>query len=75
MEINAYIDGERAKAIGNRKDPGALFVSGIDSNSPGRPISKRRYQQMVEEACVKAGLVVTEQLVDPETGNWYEVQM
>ena len=59
-EIHAYIKGERRRAItrlprGNA-DPEALFVQGEGSRTPGRPLSVRRLQQVVEESCLVAGL-------------------
>ena len=59
-EIHAYIKGERRRAItrlprGNA-DPEALFVHGEGSRTPGRPLSVRRLQQVVEESCLVAGL-------------------
>lgn len=74
IDVVTYIDGERACATSNglltgRKEPAALLVSSRDSRKPGAPISRRRIQQIVELACIRAALVQTKQKVDPEACN------
>ena len=59
-EIHAYSKGERCQAVvrlpRGTADPEALFVHGEGSRTPGRPLSVRRLQQVVEEGCLAAGL-------------------
>jgi integrase len=71
----AYIGGERKRALAKgainaRHDKHALLVAGLDSNFSGRPISHRRMQQQLEEACLQAGLVEQVKRTDPETGEF-----
>lgn len=72
LDILYYIAEERHLAlktggVTGRKETMALFVSGIDSNLPGRQISHRRIQQEIERACVRADLVETIERTNPET--------
>ena len=74
----AYVGGERAEAVRagrltGRKEPPDVFVAGRDSNVPGRPVTHRRFQQIVEEACIRAGVVEIVRRVDPETREVVEV--
>jgi integrase len=74
LDIQAYISTERAKAVDDggltgRNDPAALLVSGSQAKAPGRGLSRRRLQQIVELACIRAGLVQRRSWRDPETGE------
>lgn len=76
QELGAYVEGERAAAVkaGGIADPAALFVSGETSNQPGRPLSLRRYEQIIEGACQRAGIVDKKPKTDLETGAIVEVE-
>jgi integrase len=70
----AYINGERAEAlrvgkVSSKAASRALFLGGTESSRAGRPISKRRLQQIVEEACLAIGLTDVVEVIDPETGK------
>jgi integrase len=70
----AYINGERADAlqfgkVTSKAASPALFLGGTKSSRAGKPISKRRLQQIVEEACLAIGLTDIVEVIDPETGN------
>lgn len=76
VDAIAYITGERAEAlkkgkISSRSASTALFLSGLEGNFPGIPISHRRLQQIVEEACFTLGLVDSVECTDPNTGEIY----
>lgn len=70
----AYINGERAETlrvgrVSSKAASTALFLGGIESSRAGMPISKRRLQQLVEEACMAIGLTEVVEVTDPETGE------
>jgi len=72
----AYINGERTEAltmggISSRTAKTTLFLSGAESSRPGRPISKRRLQQIMEQACISVGLTKTMEFINPETQEKY----
>lgn len=72
LDALAYIDGERAHAAKKsrtRKEPAQLILSGLSSSQPGSPLGQRRFQQIVEAACVRAGLTHLQEHIDPETGE------
>jgi len=73
LDALAYISDERRHALAaggitGRQDRHALFVAGLDGNFPGRPITHRRMQQRLEEACLQAGLIEEVARTNPETG-------
>ncbi|MFC5354803.1 tyrosine-type recombinase/integrase [Azospirillum himalayense] len=79
LDVLAYIDGERAQAARagrqtGRKEAPDLFLAGVESNAPGRPLTHRRFQQVVEEACLRAGIIRIVSRIDPETGAVTEVK-
>ena len=79
LDALAYIDGERAQAIRaggrtGRKEPPDMFLAGRESNAPGRPLTHRRFQQIIEEACIRAGLTSTHLRLDPDTGETIAVK-
>lgn len=74
LDALAYIEGERAAMMSiarrkKRKLSAQLLVAGSDSNSPGRPLTHRRLQQIVEEACIRAGIVEIVERTDPDTNE------
>ena len=72
IDALAYIDGERAKAVAatkNLKEPTQLILAGLSSRKPGAPLGQRRFQQLVEEACLGAGLTEIHEVTDPDTGE------
>ena len=73
FDILEYMRTERKEAIEiggltGRKEPGALLVAGLESNSPGKPISHRRLQQEMETTCLRSGITETVGRVNAETG-------
>jgi len=59
LKTQAYIQGERSRAIRHLKKPTSkLFVSGESASRMycGKPLSIRRYQAIFTQACVRAGL-------------------
>jgi len=69
----AYIDGERQDAIraceGARwHPPNVVFLSGVHAQRPGLPLSTRRFQAIIEQACLQAGLSRLRSRIDPD-GN------
>src|SRR6516165_10779921 len=72
-EIILYIDNERHLAIRARSRklpiPCELFLSSHLSRQPGRPISGRRFQQIVAKACIDAGLTRLSQHTVPKKGT------
>ena len=73
LDALAYIGGERkdclkAGAITGRRESVALFLGGLDGGRPGRPISHRRMQQVLEEVCLRAGIVEIVERTDITTG-------
>lgn len=75
LDALTYITTERAAALLARRDdvaePPDLFLSGVEANAPGRPISHRRFQQVIEEACLRTNLIVKENVTDPGTGQLF----
>lgn len=74
IEVQHYIEHERARGLrkAGRLDlvqSGELFLGEADGPNSARPIGRRRYQQIVEEACVKAGLIYSKEFVDPVSGE------
>jgi integrase len=70
----AYISGEREVAlkcgkVSNRTASNFLFLSGVGSKRPGRPISIRRLQQIIETSCLAIGLTKSIEVRDAETGS------
>lgn len=57
-EVNLYIARERmaAREVANSREHGTLFVTGIGSPRPGRPLSIRRLEEIHAAACLRAGL-------------------
>lgn len=66
-----YIETYRAASsrANKRQQNSALILSGLESNRPGRDMSHRRYQQIVESACIQAGITIREKLTDPATNR------
>lgn len=74
----SYIAGERMGAVRvggltGRREPQDLFVARCHSKAPGKPVTHRRFQQIVEEACIRAGVVEIVRRTDPQTGDIIEV--
>ena len=72
LEVLAYINGERASVLAasdikRRNYPTSLFLAGSNSQRAGQPMTKRRYEQIFEAACMKAGIVEFTEKTDPET--------
>jgi integrase len=70
-EIILFIQGEREDllkdlGIPRNRRPKALFLSNRGSNNPGRPLTSRRYQQIITETCLRAGLCTAREKVNPE---------
>lgn len=75
-EIVLFIQGEREDLLTDlrtpkSKRPKALFLSGRESNDPGKPLTKRRYQQIISETCIQAGLCTTREKINPEDGSTF----
>lgn len=75
-EIILFIQGERESLLNDlgipkSKRPKALFLSGRESNAPGQPLTKRRYQQIVTETCIQAGLCTAREKINPEDGSTF----
>jgi len=73
LDAIRYIETERSEALKaggltGRREPGRLFVSGLESNSPGSTVSDRRLQQELEDACIRSGLTELVERTDPESG-------
>lgn len=78
QEIKLYIQFERARAVEGRvtkHEPKELFVSGASYRTPGRPLTPRRYEQIVEDGCRKAGLMKRVQKRDANTDRESEVSV
>lgn len=76
-DIKNYIKTERSLAVakGNEekdKNTCQLFLASHLSTNSGRPLSKRRIQQIFEEICIKADVVHSISLTDPDTGTLSE---
>lgn len=72
IDALAYIDGERAEAVAavkSRREPGQLILAGLSSRKPGGPLGQRRFQQIVEKACLVAGLTELSEVKDTSTGE------
>ncbi|WP_080671068.1 tyrosine-type recombinase/integrase [Pseudomonas putida] len=73
LDAQIYSGQEREQSIrmGRSKvDSGHLIVSNKEARSPGKKISTRRILQIVENGCVKAGLIETvERLVEGKSVN------
>jgi len=72
-DTQAYIEGERARnlELGRKKGkkvPGVLFVAGARASDPGSPFTPRRFEAIVEEACISSGLISLKPRVCPESG-------
>ncbi|MEO9216362.1 MAG: site-specific integrase [Rhodanobacter sp.] len=68
-----YMGGERAQALElgrkkRRKIPNVLFVTGNRSQDPGSPFTPRRFETIVEKACISAGLMRMKQRIDSDSG-------
>ena len=69
-----YLEGERRDSIRaskgrQRSVPNVVFLSGTHAPSPGKPFSGRRYEQIIGDACIRAGLSQLKARTDPETGE------
>lgn len=69
----AYIEGERAQVLDlrhatRRHIPNVLFLAGARSPQPGSPFTPRRFEAIVGDACISAGLIRLKQRIDPESG-------
>jgi integrase len=78
VDAISYVDNERAFSVNaggraGRQDRGNLLVTGEGSSRSGRPITHRRIQQVVEEACLRAGLTEVRRRTDPETRKSIEI--
>lgn len=74
LDVLAYCDGEREQALqaagsSSRTKPTRLFLGHAGSTRSGKPISTKRIQGIIEEACIAIGLVETKSIIDPETGE------
>jgi len=65
-DVQAYL--EHLSPARNAGRHTALFLSGQESNKPGRPIGVRRLQQIVEETCLAANILREVEVISPETG-------
>ena len=68
-----YMRGERAQALElgrkkGRKMPKVLFLAGARSPDPGSPFTPRRFETIVSESCISAGLMRLKQRTDPDSG-------
>jgi integrase len=64
-DAQAYIEHLLPAAPAGRHT--ALFLSSQESNRPGRPISVRRLQQIVEETCCAANILRETEIIDLAT--------
>lgn len=76
----AYIQGERSQVLKSRPKSGAqapnvLFLAGSRAPNPGSPITPRRFEKIVEDACIAAGLIRLKRRIDPETGRSTQVSV
>lgn len=68
-----YMQRERAQAleVGRKKGrltPNVLFLAGTRSPDPGAPFTPRRFETIVKEACIFAGLMRLKQRIDSDSG-------
>ena len=75
-----YMQGERARALElgrkkGRQAPKVLFLAGTRSPDPGSPFTPRRFETIVGEACISAGLMRLKPRIDPETGITTQVSV
>jgi len=76
IDVLAYIECERAKAIKARKTrdtrpTNRLFVGLESSRDAGMPITNAALQKMIREACLALRLVTVIEKTVPETGERY----
>lgn len=76
MDIQAYMDGERAASLRacktkNRHAPTRLLLGHEHSGSAGRPVTNAALQKMFRVACLTLGLVEIVEKTDPETGKQF----
>lgn len=76
----AYMEGERARVLklaqkNGKKVPNVLFLSGARSPNPGTRFTPRRFQTIVEEACISAGLMRLKQRIDHDSGLTTQVSV
>lgn len=72
-DTQAYMEGERARVLElgrktGRQTPNVLFLAGERSPDPGAPFTPRRFETIVEEACISAGLIRLKQRIDSGSG-------
>ena len=72
-DTQAYMEGERARVLElgrkrRRRTPSVLFLSGERSLDPGSPFTPRRFQAIVQDACIAAGLIRVTKRIDSESG-------
>lgn len=65
-DVQAYLEHLSPERNAGRHT--ALFLSGQESNKPGRPIGVRRLQQIVEETCLAANILREVEVISPDTG-------
>lgn len=75
-----YMQGERARALElgrkkGRQAPKVLFLAGARSPDPGSTFTPRRFETIVEDACISAGLMRLKQRIDPDTGITTQVSV
>jgi len=72
IDIQAYIDGERRRALhkrGRNARESQLILNSEHSTRTGRPMTKAAMQALMERACEGAGLMMQNERVNPETGE------
>lgn len=72
-DTQLYIEVERKNVLAlgrkaGRKVPNVLFLAGARSPRPGSPFTPRRFETIVNDACISAGLVRLKKRTDPESG-------
>lgn len=71
MDVQAYIEGERAVSVRDSKTkskypPTRLLLAHADSKAPGEPITNGALQKMFREACMSLGLAEIIEKINPE---------
>ncbi|MCE7798702.1 site-specific integrase [Sphingobium sufflavum] len=72
LDLQAYIEGERKRALrkrGPRVEEKQLILNSEYSTRTGKPMTKSAMQDLVERACLKIGLINNVKKVNPETGE------
>lgn len=72
LDLQAYIEGERKRALkkrGRRIEEKQLILNSEHSTRAGNPMTKPAMQNLMERACLGSGLITKVEKINPETNE------